>query len=41
VGSEEGVDRGGEVGDAVEDAAADRFLGQFAEPALDEVEPGA
>jgi len=41
VGGEERVDRSGEVRDAVEDAASDRFVGQFAEPALDEVEPGA
>ena len=41
VSGEVGVDRGGEVGDAVEDAAAERFLGEFAEPAFDEVEPGA
>jgi hypothetical protein len=41
VGGEELFDRSGEFGDAVEDAASDRFLGQLAEPALDEVEPGA
>ncbi len=41
MGGEELVDRGDQVGDAVEDAAADRFVGQLAEPALDEVEPGA
>ena len=38
---QEVVDRGGEFGDAVEDAASDRFVGQLAEPAFDEVEPGA
>ena len=34
------LDRGDEVGDGVEDAAADRFVGQLPEPALDQVEPG-
>ena len=35
------LDRGDQVGDAVEDAAADRLVGELAEPALDEVEPRA
>jgi hypothetical protein len=38
---EEGVDRVDQFGDAAEDAAPDRFVGELAEPALDEVEPGA
>src|SRR5712691_3115551 len=41
VGGEELVDRVDEFGDAVEGAAADRFVGEFAKPAFDEVEPGA
>ena len=39
VGLEVLLDRGDQVGDAVEDAAADRLVGQLAEPALDEVQP--
>ena len=35
------LDRGDEVGDAIEHAAADRFVGELAEPALDEVQPRA
>lgn len=35
------LDRGDEVGHAVEDAAADGFVGEFSEPALYEVQPGA
>ena len=37
VGGEERFDRLDEVGDAVKDAAADRFVGELAKPALDEV----
>jgi len=37
VRGEEFVDRFDEVGDAVKDAAADRFVGELAKPALDEV----
>jgi len=35
------LDRGDEVWDAVEDAAADCLFGEGCEPALDEVQPGA
>jgi len=35
-----GGDRGGEVLDAVEGAAAESFVGEFFEPPFDEVEPG-
>jgi hypothetical protein len=41
VGGEELVDRLDQLGDAVEDAAAERFVGELAEPAFDEVEPRA
>ncbi len=41
VGGEERFDRRDEVGDAVEDGAADGLVGEFAKPVLDEVEPGA
>jgi hypothetical protein len=40
-GGEVGVDRVGEVGDAVEDVAAECFVCEFAKPAFDEAEPGA
>ena len=33
------LDRGDEVGHGVEDAAPQRFVGQFPEPAFDQVEP--
>jgi hypothetical protein len=33
------LDRGDEFGDAVEAAAAQRRVGQFAEPALDQIQP--
>ncbi len=35
------LDRVDDVGDAVEDAAAECLLGQLAEPALDDVQPRA
>ena len=41
MGGEECFDCGDQVGDVVENAAPDRFLGELAEPTLDEVEPGA
>jgi hypothetical protein len=39
VGVDVFLDRGDEVGHGVEDAAPQRFVGQFPEPAFDEVEP--
>ena len=41
VGLEELPDGGDEVGHAGEDAAAQSLVGELAEPALDEVQPGA
>jgi len=41
MGGEEVFDRGDEVGNAVKDAAADRFVFEIAEPTLDEVQPRA
>ena len=39
VSGKELFDCGDQVGDAVEDTAADRFVGQLAKPALDEDVP--
>ena len=39
MGVEVVLDRGDQVGDAVEDAAAERLVGELAEPALDQVQP--
>ncbi len=41
VGGQVGLDCGDQVGDGLEDAAADCFVVEFAEPAFDHVQPGA